>query len=479
MKIVEEYFSNGRCVEEEHSDLKLNVTKGEIPADLKGTLYHNGPGRMEHFGVKYQHIFDGDGMITAFRFSEGEVMYSNRYVRTQEWQKEKEKGKFLYRGFGTNKPGGIKNNFLDMHFKNVANTSIVYHAGKLLALWEGGLPHLIDPKTLETIGRYDYDEVLRNDFSFIDKKMSPELPFSSHPKISYNRTLYNFGTAAGTKNRLLHYEITSSGKAKIAHITPLDNLNFTHDFILTEEGYKIFFLTPVQFDVFKTFLGLSSPAASMKTDPDAKIRILVLDPDYKPVHLETESSFIFHFINGYKSANEIIVDGLMLREWPGAEAMTEFLSGDIEEAEPFIPTRFRLNLESKEVKKEIIVEYGMEFPAQHPNFRGKNYTYAWGVAAPLNNNNIPALLDGLIKLNLKDPSKSKYKSLKGYLPGEPFFVPRSGKEDDGILILPMYNGDKQITEIHGYAAKDLDHIFTAELPHNLLLGFHSIWVADD
>ena len=33
----------------------------------------------------------------------------------------------IYRGFGTNRPGGFFRNFLHLKFKNAANTSIVYH----------------------------------------------------------------------------------------------------------------------------------------------------------------------------------------------------------------------------------------------------------------------------------------------------------------------------------------------------------------
>ena len=60
-------------------------------------------------------------------------------------------GRMLYRGFGTNLPGGFFANALRMRFKNAANTSVVWHGGKLLALWEGGLPHRLDPTTLDTL----------------------------------------------------------------------------------------------------------------------------------------------------------------------------------------------------------------------------------------------------------------------------------------------------------------------------------------
>ena len=52
--------------------------------------------------------------------------------------------------FGNHKLPGFLGNFLSFKIKNVANTNIIYWGRKLLALWEGGLPYQLDPKTLHT-----------------------------------------------------------------------------------------------------------------------------------------------------------------------------------------------------------------------------------------------------------------------------------------------------------------------------------------
>ncbi|NEQ34412.1 MAG: hypothetical protein F6K04_26080 [Leptolyngbya sp. SIO4C5] len=43
----------------------LTVLSGELPPDLRGSLYRNGPGRLERDGLRVQHWFDGDGAILA------------------------------------------------------------------------------------------------------------------------------------------------------------------------------------------------------------------------------------------------------------------------------------------------------------------------------------------------------------------------------------------------------------------------------
>ena len=62
-------------------DYELVEVEGDIPIDIKGTFFRNGPGRQRIGETKYGHWFDGDGMLCAFSFNEGRVHFKNRYVR--------------------------------------------------------------------------------------------------------------------------------------------------------------------------------------------------------------------------------------------------------------------------------------------------------------------------------------------------------------------------------------------------------------
>ena len=63
-----EWASAFRNVEQELTNVPLTPVRGTIPPELVGTLYRNGPGRLERNGQRVHHPFDGDGMITALRF---------------------------------------------------------------------------------------------------------------------------------------------------------------------------------------------------------------------------------------------------------------------------------------------------------------------------------------------------------------------------------------------------------------------------
>ena len=94
-------------VDEELTDVALTPVRGVVPAELQGTFYRNGPGRLERDGQRVHHPFDGDGMIAAMRFDNGRVQLTNRFVRTEGWLAEEKADKVLYRGvFGSQKPGG-------------------------------------------------------------------------------------------------------------------------------------------------------------------------------------------------------------------------------------------------------------------------------------------------------------------------------------------------------------------------------------
>src|SRR5688500_18830688 len=47
--------------------------EGRWPEGLRGTLYRNGPAWFDRAGFRYQHWFDGDGMVQAWKISQGSV----------------------------------------------------------------------------------------------------------------------------------------------------------------------------------------------------------------------------------------------------------------------------------------------------------------------------------------------------------------------------------------------------------------------
>ena len=120
------------------------VIEGEVPRDLNGTFYRNGANpqfapRGDH------HWFAGDGMVHAFRIENGKVSYRNRWARTVKWKAEHEAGEALFSPFN---PLDSDPRVMGLETDGLANTNIVWHAGRLLALDEAHAPFEMDPDTL-------------------------------------------------------------------------------------------------------------------------------------------------------------------------------------------------------------------------------------------------------------------------------------------------------------------------------------------
>ena len=174
--------------------------EGEIPADLEGTYYRNGPGQFEVGAQRVAHPFDGDGLVVSVAVKDGRAFFRSRFVETEGFLAERAAGRILYRNtFGTQRqwdgrwPERVLSNFGDVTQKNVANTNVISWAGKTLCLWEASQPHRIHPATLATEGVDTLGGLLREGLPFatgagaVDDLLEGTPfggdPFTAHPHV--------------------------------------------------------------------------------------------------------------------------------------------------------------------------------------------------------------------------------------------------------------------------------------------------------
>ena len=99
----------------------------------------------------------------------GHVDYKSRYVRTQRYKAQAAARESL---FGTYRNPYTDDPRVKGVSRGTANTAVIFHHGKLLALKEDSPPVVMDPDTLETLDDY---------YTFGGKLTS--LTFTAHPKI--------------------------------------------------------------------------------------------------------------------------------------------------------------------------------------------------------------------------------------------------------------------------------------------------------
>jgi all-trans-8'-apo-beta-carotenal 15,15'-oxygenase len=261
------------------------TVRGRFPDAVAGTLFRIGPAGHDLGGERYRHWFDGDGMVHRFVIDGGDVRHQGRYVATPKRVAEVRAGRHLMEAFGTIPPGAEPPASADSI--NVANTSVLPLQGEVLALWEGGSATRIDARTLDTLGV---------------KTWRPDLagmPFSAHPKVDPDGTIWNFGVSSGP-GLLALYEIAPDSTLRRAAVVPVADMPMVHDFAVTER-HLVFPMPPLVYDTKRKEAGASFLDAHVWR-PELGMRVLVVDKQNweKRRMLTLPAGFLFHVGNAWE-----------------------------------------------------------------------------------------------------------------------------------------------------------------------------------
>lgn len=452
----------------EFSATSLPLLSGKIPDQLQGSLYRNGPGRLQRGSQQVGHWFDGDGAILAVHFTDAGAIGVYRYVQTEGYQHEEAADTFIYPNYGMTAPGGFWNNWFK-EVKNAANTSVLASSNRLLALWEGGLPHALDLKTLETLGT---DNLSR---------LSKDRPFSAHPKIdSKTGEIYNFGISAGLNATLNLYRCDPTGKIEQQNTFSLNGLPLIHDFILAGK-YLVFFVPPVRVNFLPVILGSKCFSDSMEWKPELGTQILIFDRETLSLvsRNEAEPWYQWHIVNGYEDKDgSIVTEIVRYRDFQTNQYLKEVATGKTET--PAKGTLWQIHLDpqtGKVIEMAEILDRGCEFPIvpQHQVGRSWHNTY---LSIHRDGVDISQELFGAIAcfnrqtgdLSLADLGKNRY-------PSEPIYVPYPDNPERGWLLTVVYDGNTDSSEVRIYESHHLasEPVCRLELPSVIPPSFHGTW----
>lgn len=453
-------------------DYLIDNIEGEIPANLQGTLYRNGPGLLDINGTPIAHPFDGDGMICAFTFQDGNCHFKNRFVRTKGYVEEQKAGKILYRGFGTQKPGGWLANIFDLEFKNVANTSVIEWGNRLWAMWEGGQPYRLNPKNLETIGLDNINGIL-----------PANQPFSAHPRIIKNqetneKTLITFGVKQGISSQINIWELNENGDLIQSYEHSIPGFAFLHDMVVTP-NYCIFFQNPFIFKSLSFLLGLKSGDQCLKYCSDLPTKIIIINrhDDHKIEIIETDPFFVFHHANAWEENDQLYLESVCYESFPELDPKINFRESE----EILFPRgelyRFSINLKQKTVHHQLIENRGCEFPIINSDYTGIAYQYLYMNTTHYQTERAP--LQAIMKTNWKTGEKQIWSVAPFGFVSESIFVPfpDAKNEDDGWLLVLVYDASIHNSYLAILDARDLTKqpIAKLNLKHHIPHGFHGSW----
>jgi all-trans-8'-apo-beta-carotenal 15,15'-oxygenase len=473
-----DWASAFRNVGVELDGVAITAARGTIPPELEGTLYRNGPGRLERGGQWVHHPFDGDGMITALRFAGGQAELRNRFVRTEGFEAEEQAGKFLYRGvFGTQKPGGIAANAFDLRLKNIANTHVVRLGDQLLALWEAAEPHALDPDSLETRGLSRLDGLLKKGEAF-----------SAHPRFDPGHhgepRMVTFGVKAGPRSTIRLMEFASEGPAAGTLLADskhsFKGFAFLHDFAITP-NWAVFLQNAVAFNPTGFVLGQKGAAQCLASKPGEQGQFWLIPRSSgsaagrEPLQIAAPEGFVFHHLNAFEQGDELVVDSIYYADFPSIGPDVDFRQVDFESIPEGQLVRCRINLTGGSVTTELLEGRTCEFATVNRAQQGLDARYGWMAVAERERGNDP--LQAIKKLDLRTGEGRVWSAAPRGFVSEPLMVPRPGAsaEDDGWVLCLVWNGARCASDLVILDAASLAEVAVLELPLAVPHGLHGSW----
>ncbi|MEB3263544.1 MAG: carotenoid oxygenase family protein [Synechococcus sp.] len=479
-----DWASAFRNVLTELEAVPVTAARGQIPAGLEGTLYRNGPGRLERGGQWVHHPFDGDGMITALRFEGGRASLSNRFVRTEGWLAEEKAGRFVYRGvFGTQKPGGPLANAFDLRMKNIANTHVVRLGEELLALWEASSPHALDPATLETRG-----------VTLLEGVLKPGEAFSAHPRFDPGHhgapRMVTFGVKTGPHStvRLMEFatEGERAGQLVAERSDSFSGFAFLHDFAITP-NYAVFLQNAVAFNPLPYVVGLKGAAQCLASKLGEQGQFWIIprpgaagaDParPAEPIVVPAPEGFVFHHLNAFEdpASGELVVDSIFYDDFPSLGPEVDFRTVDFDSIPAGRLQRCRINLETRTAESTVLEERCCEFATVNPGQQGLDARYCWMAVAGRERGNDP--LQAIEKLDLRSGERRVWSAAPRGFVSEPLMVPApEAPEDAGWVLDLVWNGARCASDLVILDAADLSEVAVLELPLAIPHGLHGSWV---
>lgn len=437
---------------------------GELPRDIRGTYYRNGPNPMYPPKGRY-HWFDGDGMIHALSLEGGKARYKNAWVRTAGLAHDQAAGQARYSGLiepdPSNPLGMIKDN---------ANTDLIEHNGELLALfYRCGEPYAVDMETLATLGPRDFEGLTA--------------PVSAHAKRdprSGHLMVFHYDL----KPPFMHYGVISPG-GRLQHWTPvpLPGPRLPHDMAITP-NYSILMDLP-------TFLdpeALRHGKQKLDFFPHIPSRFAVI-PRFGGLDeirwFEAEPCYIYHVVNAWEEGQIITMDVCRVsqpvppRTGPRLSDLDRMKRVLAEALQTAVYYRYQFDLETGQTSEQQLSDQVSEFPVIDQERSGRKNRFSYHVGLPPMDT---LRFDALIKHDGQSGRATRLPLGKDTWGSEPAFASRrrDGDEDDGYLLSFVHNEAEARSECWVLDAKNIEHGPMARvlLPQRVPLGFHGTWIPD-
>jgi len=423
-------------VSEEVSAFDLPV-EGALPPELDGLYLRNGPNPQSG---ESPHWFTGDGMVHGVRLAGGKAeSYRNRWVRT--------------RSFAEGAPSIGENGQRDLSAGSAANTNVIAHAGRILALVEICWPTELT-RELETVGPWSYEGKLTS-------------AMTAHPKLCPDTGELHFFGYGFAPPFLTYHVADAQGRLVKTEEIEVKGPTMIHDFAITARNV-IFMDLPVVFSPEAVASGAGFPYV-WSDDYGARLGVMPRGGSNADVRwTEIDPCYVFHSLNAYDEGGKTIVDAARYPElWRGGSS--EFSHAHLH--------RFTIDLERGIVAQDDLDDRPVEFPRLDERITGHKHRYGYLVT---NDTGVAEQASQIIKYDLESGASETHDFQSRRAPSEPVFVPAApgGAEDEGWLLAFVYDPARNGSDLVVLDASrpSAAPVASVQLPQRVPFGFHGNWV---
>lgn len=458
------WLAGWKSVQSESLGPSVLEVEGRLPDGLVGTLYRNGPAWTERAGFRYEHWFDGDGMVHAWRLQGDRIVHHARMVATPKFTREQKAGRFLAPAAGTTVPDPqpIRNN----DDVNAANTSVLTIHGRLFALCEAGSAFELDPDQLTTMGPV----IWRPDLASV--------PFSAHPLVDRDGSVWNFGAISLMGGSgLFVWHVGADGKLISGDVLDTPARGYLHSFAQTD-NHLVFTLIP--FD-YREGQGAFFERLRFQSDQPLRVAVVSKNAPATARGFEADFAAIYHFGDAYERDGEIVMRAVQHPDIEEARSpMRQAMNGQSQAHGGEGALReLHLDLRSGKAHWRETGIAGIEFPLFDPRSRGDRGARIF--APTIEGARSTPYFNAVAAFDVERGRRQWHRYGEAVLAEEHVFVPKPGRSrpGEGWLVGTLLDSARGRSGIAVLDAQRVDNgpLAQAWLPYTLPLGFHGNFAA--
>ena len=430
----------------------LHVLHGRMPVAFPaGVYYRNGP---DLSGSWLVHPLDGQGRIDRVEFAGGGggVRLLSRCVQTAEGGRH---------CFGTGPQRG-------MALHHPANTAVMHHAGRLMALWEGGRAIELDPHSLATLHEVPLGGAAAglpasSGCGALDRLVGAGgHAVSAHPvrDPATGRLIVLTSQIGIASVRYRISELAPNSLAEERHRTfDVPGFTHTHGGLLITKNFYVLFAPALALATADYLIGGRAMGAcvSHKMAP-TMLHVIPRHPAGATRVATLPRCFVTHGINAYEIAGSLVVDAMVADKLPP-------MCGPRAALPDVRVRRFIVDLNTLHVADRIMYSDPVELPAINPEVVGMRYRFIYVATAS----------GGWAKVDTVSGRSRVVRCVRApHI--EPTFVPRTvgGREDDGwILGFALVEGRPVLCIAD---AKSMTPCCVLDAPDANVLGLHGVFI---